>query len=71
VQPGRDLDVDVHDSGPAGALQQALHLRPRQPELAGRLFLGPTVDVVAVGDPGEELELLGADVDRQWMPQGI
>jgi hypothetical protein len=70
VQPGRDLDVDVHDPGPARTFEQALHLRPRQPELAGRLLLGSTVDVVAVGDPGEELELLRADVDRQWTPQG-
>jgi hypothetical protein len=57
--------VDVHDAGPPSTLQEALHLRPRQAELPGGLLLGATVDVVAVGGSGEELELLRADVNRQ------
>ena len=59
---GGACDVDVDDPGPAGTLEEALDLRPREPELAGDLLLGPAVHVVAVGDPGEALELVVAEV---------
>ena len=36
VEPGRRRDPDVHDAGPAGPLQQPLHLRAGEPELARR-----------------------------------
>ena len=61
VQPGRRRDPDVHYAGPAGPLKQPLDLGPRETELARDLLLGPPVDVVALGDPSEALEVFGDD----------
>ena len=57
VQPGWRGDPDVHHARPAGPLQQPLDLRAGEPELAPDLLLRPPVDVVAVGDPRELLEV--------------
>ena len=55
--PGRRLDVDLDDARLAGTLEEPLHLRARQPELARDLLLRPIVDVRPVGDAGEQLTL--------------
>ena len=56
---GRPDDPDVDHPVLPGASEQALHLGPREAQLAPDLDLGLALDEIAVGDAHQEL-LVGA-----------
>ncbi len=65
VETHRHLDVHLDDTAGACPVEEPLHLGAGQPELVGDLALGPAVDVRAVGDAGQQLVLLAAQLGDQ------